>query len=337
MTVLPPAPLVPQGRLLVVHAHPDDETLATGGLLATWAAGGEHVTLVTCTRGERGEVIGDERVHLEGDGPRLAAHREQELGSALRALGVDDHAYLDALPVPGGGDDVSGERYEDSGMSWVGGERAGLSGHAGAAEVIPPHALVAGSLDDQAARLAELVRDRRPDVVVTYEPGGGYGHPDHVRAHEITMRAVELAARASGSLPGHRPRDVWWTVIPSDVLRAARTRLVDSVLAGRLPVGRATLPAPDGPLPAVAAGDRHVVAVLDTRPVLDQVERALRSHATQVHRVVRLSGGTPDDASAIVGAYALSNDILVPWLATEFYARAVSTDGPSQVAPSVER
>lgn len=337
MTEPSPAPLVPHGRLLVVHAHPDDETLATGGLLATWAAAGEEVTLVTCTRGERGEVIGDELAHLEGDGPALAAHREQELGAALLALGVRDHAYLDELPAPGLTDDSVAARYEDSGMSWVGGTGAGLSGQAGAAADVPARALVSGSLEHQATRLAHLVRDRRPDVVVTYEPGGGYGHPDHVRAHGITMRAVELAAHAPGGLPPHRVGDVWWVVIPSDTLRRARGQLVDAVRAGGLEIGSATLADPDGLLPAVAAGDRQAVAVLDTRPVLDRVESALRAHATQVHLVSRLADGPADDPSDLVGTYALSNDILVPWLAAEYYAPADTTGGPSQPAPSVER
>src|SRR6478609_7192343 len=98
------------GGVLAVHAHPDDETLATGALLATWAASGLPVTLVTCTRGERGEVIGAGLAALEGDGPALAAHREHELAAALAALGVGDHVFLD------GG---VGPRYEDSGMAWL--------------------------------------------------------------------------------------------------------------------------------------------------------------------------------------------------------------------------
>ena len=344
MTAASPVPLVPRGSLLVVHAHPDDETLATGGLLATWAASGEQVTLVTCTRGERGEVIGDELAHLEGDGAALAAHREGELGAALAALGVQEHVYLDQLsaPVVGGQDANGPRRYEDSGMAWVGDDAAGLSGQAGAAAVVPADALVAGSVDEQAARLAELVRVRRPDVVVTYEPGGGYGHPDHVRAHEITMRAVALATGPSSASPAHAPQDVWWAVVPAQVLRRARTELQDAVGAGILPAGSATLPDPAGPLPALAADLYPPEVVLDTRPVVRHVERALRAHATQV-QVVRSIGaenglGDTDDR-VLVGTYALSNDILVPWIAHEYYARA--TPGPAvravQPAPSVER
>ena len=157
------------GGLVAVHAHPDDESLTTGALLATWAASGRPVTVVTCTRGERGEVIGERLAHLEGDGPALAEHRDHELDGALAALGVRDRVYLDA--IPGSAD----ERFEDSGMEWVG------AGRAGRPDEIPPAAFVGVSLDEAAERLARVIRARRPDVVATYEPGGGYGHPDHVR------------------------------------------------------------------------------------------------------------------------------------------------------------
>lgn len=350
MTVEPPALLEPAGALLVVHAHPDDETLATGGLLATWAASGQDVTLVTCTRGERGEVIGEELAHLEGDGAALAAHREGELERALEALGVREHVFLDQLPLPGSVPVLqTAVRYEDSGMAWVGGGSGG-SGQAGAAAAVPAGALVAGQVEEQAARLAELVRMRRPEVVVTYEPGGGYGHPDHVRAHEITMRAVALAAEPSAASPAHVP-DVWWAVVPPGVLRHARAALAQAVGSGLLDVGGAQLPDPHGPLPAVAGGGYVPEIVVDTSPFLDRLEASLRSHATQVHLVGRLGGAldvpdvAPDEEPAdpsrpeLVGTYALSNDILVPWIAAEFYARAGArpTSRSAQPAPSVER
>ncbi|NKY41079.1 PIG-L family deacetylase, partial [Cellulomonas septica] len=93
--------MAPVGGLLAVHAHPDDETLSTGALLATWARAGLPVMVVTCTRGERGEVIGDALAHLEGDEPALAAHRDTELAAALSSLGVADHAFLDATGPAG--------------------------------------------------------------------------------------------------------------------------------------------------------------------------------------------------------------------------------------------
>lgn len=313
---------LPPGPLLAVHAHPDDETLATGALLATWAAAGQPVTLVTCTRGERGEVIGSALAHLEGDGPALAAHREGELRAALGALGVAEHHFLDMLPAGGTtGPAVDPLRYEDSGMAWVG----AAGGRAGQAEVVPARALVAAPLEAAAAALADLVRELRPAVVVTYESGGGYGHPDHVRAHEITMRALELAATASPTHPAHLPDDVWWAVVPAPVVRGARAALSELTerepeLAGLL-AQSPTAQLPDGALPAAAASGLGVVATIDAAPVADRVEAALRAHATQVHWIHRFAQERREDVG-LLGWYALSNDVLVPWLAHEYYARA---------------
>ncbi|WP_253182096.1 PIG-L family deacetylase, partial [Cellulosimicrobium cellulans] len=201
-------PVVPDGGLVAVHAHPDDETLATGALLATWAAAGERVTVVTCTRGERGEVI-DTPSHptgvgrLEGDGPALAAHREGELAAALSALGVRDHVFLDAAGEPAA-------RYTDSGMAWA---APGIA-RATAEAQLPAGAFVGVPLDEAATRLAAVLRARRPAVVVTYEDGGGYGHPDHVRTHEVTVRALELLAGSGEDVPA-----LWQAVAPESAVR----------------------------------------------------------------------------------------------------------------------
>lgn len=353
---------LPDGPLLVVHAHPDDETLATGGLIATWAGTGRPVTLVTCTRGERGEVIGAALAHLEGDGPALAEHREGELAGALGALGVADHVFLDALPTRAGFP-AAGQRLEDSGMAWVGDGAPGASGQAGAASDVPERALVRASLEECAARLATLLRDRRPAVVVTYEPGGGYGHPDHVRAHEITTRALALAAEADDDHAGHVPEHVWWNVVPPRVLSAARASLARR--ADGDPWFQALLQThpsaslPQGPLPAVAAPERDVVATVDVRPVLGQVADALRAHATQVHWIesaepagptgaaatddasghdaAQAAAAAPPESEEVLGWYALSNDVLVPWLAHEYYAAATPQVPTQQTArPAVQ-
>ncbi|WP_020017570.1 PIG-L family deacetylase [Promicromonospora sukumoe] len=212
-----------------MHAHPDDETLSTGGLIAAFAAAGRPAHVVTCTRGERGEVIAlpgttsEGRAGLEGDGAALGAYRETELARALTALaggadGAIRHSFLDGLPgvsaqvngvvdadsgaSAGSGSGVvsgaaDGVRYEDSGMAWV------APGVAGPAPDSPPTAFARVPLDESAGRLAALIRECRPAVVATYEPGGGYGHPDHVRAHEVTVRALRLAAD-----PAWEPGDV---------------------------------------------------------------------------------------------------------------------------------
>lgn len=316
---------LPAGPLLAVHAHPDDETLATGALLATWAAAGQPVTLVTCTRGERGEVIGSELAQLEGDGPALAAHREAELAAALSALGVRSHHFLDRLAgalAPHARVTPPTARYEDSGMAWVG----AAGGQAGQADDVPERALVAAPLDEVAAALAELIRETTPAVVVTYEAGGGYGHPDHVRAHQITMRAVELAAQASPTRPAHVPDAVWWAVVPAPVVRGARAALADLATSddglAALLAQSPTAELPGDTLPAAAAPGMPVAVEIPVAPVAAQVEAALRAHATQVHWIHRLPADS--QTAPLTGWYALSNDVLVPWLTHEYYARGWS-------------
>jgi N-acetyl-1-D-myo-inositol-2-amino-2-deoxy-alpha-D-glucopyranoside deacetylase len=309
------------GGLLAVHAHPDDETLATGALLATWTGAGLPVTVVTCTRGELGEVIGATLGHLEGDGPALAAHRETELSAALAALGVTDHVFLDTVaPVPGPGSAGPHEgsaRFSDSGMAWAGAARAGRL------EDLPDGAFVTVPLEDAAGRLARLLRDRRPTVVVTYEPGGGYGHPDHVRAHEVTARAVTLAADAAWATHVAAPYvvpAVLWASRGENRLRAAYRELA---AAPHLRVSGEHLipPSPDGALASVAVPDGSVDVVVDVRPVLARVAAALRAHATQVHAVTIAAptGWLGAPCADVLGCYALSNDVLAPVLAVEEY------------------
>lgn len=360
------------GGLLAVHAHPDDETLSTGALIATWAAAGLPVTVVTCTRGELGEVIPPELAHLEGAGERLATHRVVELREALRSLGAAG-VFLDQLPLPSrarddhvrddrvlddrvpdgralgdrafddravASEDGPSPRYVDSGMVWM---SAGLAGRA---DAVRQEALVARPLDEQAERLAGLIRELRPEVVVTYEPGGGYGHPDHVRAHQLTMRAVELAAeqpeRPAGTgtagagtagtgtpaLPSspHAVTAVLWAAVGADVLREAWRALATASVVAELPE-RATLVLPDpaGPLPSAAVPDDEVGLTVEVLPVLDRVLGALRAHRTQVQAV-----GVVRDVAAgsmLLGCHALSNRVLAPVLRQESYRFAPGLDG----------
>jgi N-acetyl-1-D-myo-inositol-2-amino-2-deoxy-alpha-D-glucopyranoside deacetylase len=275
-------------RLLFVHAHPDDETIGNGATMATYAAAGTGVTLVTCTRGEEGEVIPSDLGHLVADrDDRLGEHRIAELAAAMRELGVTDCRFLDELDYG-----FRPAHYRDSGMAY-GDNR----------EVIPlpdphPDAFALVDVDEPAARLAALVRDLRPDVVATYEPGGGYGHPDHVQCHRVTMRAVELAAEPGRGGEPHRVPKVYWNVIPE---------------SGMLQAVEAMRGHPDNPfeewnaagLPSMVVPDALVTTAIDGTQHYEAKVAAMRAHATQI--------------SVDSFFFALSDGVGRPMLSTEFY------------------
>src|SRR5690242_20178513 len=189
---------LPARRLLLVHAHPDDESINNGVTMARYAAEGVHVTLVTCTLGERGEVIPPELRHLAG--AELGAHRLRELTAAMAELGVDDFRLL------GGAG-----RYGDSGMM-------------GLPDNDDPACFWQADLDEAAASLVEVILEVRPQVLVTYDDNGGYGHPDHIQAHRVALRAAELAARAGWEIP-----KVYWNRVPRSVAEGAFARLADDL------------------------------------------------------------------------------------------------------------
>src|SRR5918996_3798759 len=162
---------LPSRRLLLVHAHPDDESINSGATMARYAAEGAHVTLVTCTLGEEGEVIPPELAHLAADhDDALGEYRIGELAAACEALGVTDHRFLGG---PG--------RWRDSGMM-------------GTPSNERPDCFWQADLDEAVRELVAVVREVRPQVVVTYDSNGGYGHPDHIQAHRVTVAAVDAAA-----------------------------------------------------------------------------------------------------------------------------------------------
>lgn len=170
-------------RVLFVHAHPDDESISTGATIATLVAAGDSVTVLTCTRGERGEVIPDDLAHLEGtDG--LGPVRELELAAAMAALGVRDHRMLGSDDARWQGRDP--RVYRDSGMRWSG------SGTARALDTMDPWSLTSADLGEVAADIAAVMAEIEPDVVVSYRADGGYGHPDHIRVHQATRTAAEV-------------------------------------------------------------------------------------------------------------------------------------------------
>jgi N-acetyl-1-D-myo-inositol-2-amino-2-deoxy-alpha-D-glucopyranoside deacetylase len=157
----------PARRLLLVHAHPDDESIGTGATMASYAAQGAQVTLVTCTLGELGEIIPPELAHLGAD--ELGQYRAGELDAACAALGVTDHRFLGG---PG--------RWRDSGMM-------GTEGND------DPRCFWRAGLDQAADALLGVIREVRPQVLVTYDANGFYGHPDHIQAHRVAWRAFQQA------------------------------------------------------------------------------------------------------------------------------------------------
>ena len=165
-------------RILLVHAHPDDETIGNGATMAKYAAEGVQVTLVTCTAGEEGEVLVPELEHLAADrDDALGPHRIEELAAAMKALGVTDHRFLGG---PG--------HFRDSGMKWA------EDGSATVADETRPDTFWHADLTVAADLLVEIIREVRPQVLVTYDQFGGYGHPDHIQAHRVATYATSLAA-----------------------------------------------------------------------------------------------------------------------------------------------
>jgi N-acetyl-1-D-myo-inositol-2-amino-2-deoxy-alpha-D-glucopyranoside deacetylase len=265
------------GGLLFVHAHPDDESITTGGTIAHYRRRGVPVTVVTCTLGEEGEVIGDQWAQLTADqADQLGGYRISELTKALDALDAGPPRFL------GGAG-----HWRDSGM-------------AGTPAAANPRAFIhsgAAAVD----ALTEIVLELRPRVVVGYDPKGGYGHPDHIRAHQVTTAAVEAAAGQGWDTP-----KFYWTVTDADVLRmhteALARRTVEG-LPGALPRGW-KLPAA-GELASVPS--QAVTTTVDISDSLVAKRAALRAHATQV--TVASSGRE----------FALSNNVVQPVLPEEHF------------------
>lgn len=279
-------------RLLLVHAHPDDESILTGATIARYTAAGASVTLVTCTRGERGEVIPEDLKHLQGNPEALAERRVGELAAAMEALGVADHRYL------GADADVT---WQDSGMAWA------EDGRAVAAPDVPPEAFALADVDVAAQHLVRVLREVRPQVVVTYEPGGGYGHPDHVQAHRVTVRAVDLAARDDGEGEAWQVAKLYEAVVPEGVAAA----VLDGE-HGDNPFGRRD---PASALPSLVVPDAEVTTVVEAEEHLEAKTAALRAHATQV----RVESGF----------FALSHGVGQPIVGTEYYRLARGVAAPA--------
>ena len=195
--------LFDRSRVLFVHAHPDDETLATGGLIAELAARGVEVAVLTATRGEQGEVVDGPLAHLAGT-PELTAHREGEVAAACATLGVRHHAFLGGPEARAA--ELPPRRYTDSGMAWLD-ETETVAGPGGAAG---PDSLTSADPAEVAADIAAYARAFGADAIVSYDAHGGYGHPDHVALH--------APSRAAASEVGVPFREVASVADPDDAL-----------------------------------------------------------------------------------------------------------------------
>jgi N-acetyl-1-D-myo-inositol-2-amino-2-deoxy-alpha-D-glucopyranoside deacetylase len=269
-------------RLLFVHAHPDDETLTTGATIAHYAALGARVRVVTCTLGEEGEVIGERWAHLAVDqADQLGGFRIGELTAALNALGIEEPIFL------GGAG-----RWRDSGMDGT-----------------PPRhqqRFIDADPREAVGALVAIIRELRPHVVVTYDAEGGYGHPDHIHAHEVTMAAVAASGSTEYSGEAWSVPKVYWAVVAKSAMAAGLDALEDvppewiRVSIGDVPFGY-----PDDAIDAV-------IEVAEQWPAK---VASLRAHATQVTVA-------PDGRSC-----ALSNNIALPIGAIEHFILAVGSPG----------
>jgi N-acetyl-1-D-myo-inositol-2-amino-2-deoxy-alpha-D-glucopyranoside deacetylase len=230
-------------RLMLVHAHPDDESIGTGATMAKYAAEGADVTLVTCTLGELGEIIPVDLAHLAWNRDnQLGQHRIGELAAACAALGVTDHRFLGG---PG--------RWHDSGM--MGTPSNDWDGCFWRADV-----------DEAAGVLHEIIREIRPQVLVSYDANGFYGHPDHIQAYRVTTRAFELAGGLVSKL--------YATAVPKSVLAEA-IKIMGSDEPGFLAVESVD----DLPF---GVPDDQVTTEIDAESYLDVKLAAMRAHASQI-------------------------------------------------------
>lgn len=167
---------------LFVHAHPDDETLSTGSLLAACKNQGLKTSVVTGTRGELGEIVPGV-IPSDSTIDQLAAHRETELALAVGVLGVSEHYWLGTAPARTVG--MTDRIYSDSGMVWV------EEGVAGPMESISEETLCGASVDEETSDLLALIDAIKPTSIISYDSKGTYSHPDHIRVHEITVAAAK--------------------------------------------------------------------------------------------------------------------------------------------------
>ena len=234
-------------RLLLVHAHPDDETINNGVTMAKYAALGAQVTLVTCTRGEEGEVLVNELANLASDkDDKLGEHREIELKDAMDELGIKDFRFLGA----------PSKKWRDSGMMGTPANDRG-------------DVFWQADLDEASNELVKIILEIKPQVLITYDEFGGYGHPDHIKAHRVAMRAADLAANQ-----GWQVNKIYWNTMPRSVIQMGIEKMkeVGSDFFGAESADDLPFAKPDELVSTVVNAPEYVPAKL----------AAMKAHATQI-------------------------------------------------------
>ncbi len=231
-------------RMLLVHAHPDDETINNGATMALYAALGADVTLVTCTRGEEGEVLVKDLEHLAAHNTdSLGDHRVEELAVAMKALGISDHRFLGEGRI----------KYRDSGMM-------------GTEPNNRPDVFWQANFDEATHDLVKVIEEVKPHVLITYDEIGGYGHPDHIQAHRVAMSAAEKSA--------WNIQKIYWNVMPKSVIQEG----IDAMKK----IGSDFFGAESAEDLPFAKDDSFVHAMVDGNAYVEQKMDAMRAHATQI-------------------------------------------------------
>jgi len=231
-------------RLLLVHAHPDDETINNGATMAMYAALGAQVTLVTCTRGEEGEVLVEEHSHkAAAHDDLLGDHREIELADAMKALGIADYRFL--------GDPFL--KYRDSGMMETEPNNRDDSFWRADFNVATDH-------------LVSIIEEVKPHVLVTYDEFGGYGHPDHIQAHRVAMAAADKSE--------WKIEKIYWNVTPRSVIQEGIDKMKE--------LGSDFFGAESADDLPFCKDDSFVTTHIDGNGYVDAKMAAMRAHATQI-------------------------------------------------------
>lgn len=258
-------------RALFVHAHPDDETINNGATMAQMVADGVAVTLITCTRGEEGEVLVPDLAHLASHAQdELGTHRVTELANAMKELGVKDHRFLG--------------NYRDSGMM-------------GTPQNDHPNCFWNADIEKAAQELALIIDEVKPQVMVTYDENGGYGHPDHIQTHRVTMRASEIS--------NWKISKIYWNIMPKSVVQKGMDAMKEQ---GSDFFGAESV----DDLPFVK-DDAYVNAVIHAPNQVDKKMAAMKAHATQIS----LDGPF----------FALSNNLGVQVFGDEYYTLVKGVKG----------